>query len=306
MNGVVIKSTGSWYQVRLENGTQMECRMKGKLRLDGIKHTNPVAVGDHVRVEPEPSKNSGLITAIGERSNYIIRKSNNLSKQTQVIAANIDQAMLVATLFMPRTSSGFIDRFLVTAEAYHIPVTLVFNKTDLYTEEANQLVDDYEKLYRSLGYGVLRTSVVNGSGIEDVKNLLQGKVTLIAGHSGVGKSSLINVINPTIAQRTGVISAYSEKGMHTTTFAEMFELLPGSFIIDTPGIKDLGLVEINEQELSHYFPEMRSLLHSCRFNNCRHVNEPGCAVMQALESGQVDAERYHNYLSMLRNEDDRH
>lgn len=306
MKGIVTKSTGSWYTVRLENGNHMECRLKGKFRLDDIKHTNPIAVGDVVTLEQEPEKETGIITELKDRHNYIIRKSNNLSKQTQVLAANIDQALLIVTLFYPRTSTGFIDRFLVTAEAYHIPVTIAFNKIDLYNEDAKQILSEYEKLYQSLGYQTIRTSAVKMEGITDLKNLLQGHVTLLAGHSGVGKSSLINAIHPETERKTGEVSAYSEKGMHTTTFAEMFELMPGSFIIDTPGIKDLGLVDISEQELSHYFPEMRALLNDCRFNNCQHVNEPGCAVLKALQEGKLDEERYRNYLSMLRNEDIHH
>jgi ribosome biogenesis GTPase len=251
-------------------------------------------------------KDTGLIVKLTDRHNYIVRKSNNLSKQTQVLAANMDQAMLIVTLFFPRTSSGFMDRFLVTAEAYHIPVTIVFNKIDLYGEEALTILAQYEKLYQSLGYKTLRTSAAKRMGIDEFQQVLKDKTTLLAGHSGVGKSSLINCINPEIAQRVGAVSNYSEKGMHTTTFAEMFELLPGTFIIDTPGIKDLGLVDIKEQELSHYFPEMRELINECRFNNCKHLNEPGCAVLRALEEGHIDEERYINYLSMLRNEDIHH
>ena len=306
MQGVVTKSTGSWYTVLFKDGRHMECRLKGKFRLDGIKHTNPIAVGDKVTVEQEPDEETGVIIKLSDRHNYIIRKSNNLSKQTQVLAANMDQAMLIVTLFFPRTSSGFMDRFLVTAEAYHIPVTIVFNKIDLYGEEALTILVQYEKLYQSLGYKTLRTSAAKRLGIDEFQQVLKDKTTLLAGHSGVGKSSLINCINPEIAQRVGAVSNYSEKGMHTTTFAEMFELLPDTFIIDTPGIKDLGLVDIIEQELSHYFPEMRELINECRFNNCKHLNEPGCAVLRALEEGHIDEERYISYLSMLRNEDIHH
>lgn len=306
MQGIVTKSTGSWYTVLFKNGQHMECRLKGKFRLDGIKHTNPIAVGDKVTVEQEPDKDTGLIVKLTDRHNYIIRKSNNLSKQTQVLAANMDQALLIVTLFFPRTSSGFMDRFLVTAEAYHIPVTILFNKIDLYSEEALLILAQYEKLYQSLGYKTLRTSAAKRIGIDELQQILKDKTTLLAGHSGVGKSSLINCINPEIAQRVGAVSNYSEKGMHTTTFAEMFELMPETFIIDTPGIKDLGLVDIKEQELSHYFPEMRELINECRFNNCKHLNEPGCAVLRALEEGHIDEERYINYLSMLRNEDIHH
>lgn len=306
MEGTVTKSTGSWYTVRLQNGTFMECRLKGKFRLEGIKHTNPIAVGDKVTIEQEPDKPTAVITALHERHNHIIRKSNNLSKQTQVLAANMDQALLIVTLFYPRTSSGFIDRFLVTAEAYHIPVTMVFNKIDLYGDDALSILTQYEQLYQSLGYQTLRTSAEKGTGIDALKETLQHKTTLLAGHSGVGKSSMINCINPEVAQRVGAVSDYSEKGMHTTTFAEMFELMPGSFIIDTPGIKDLGLVNMSEQELSHYFPEMRERLQHCRFNNCKHLNEPGCAILAAVQNGEIDEERYINYLSMLRNEDIHH
>jgi ribosome biogenesis GTPase / thiamine phosphate phosphatase len=306
MKGVVVKSTGSWYKVRKDEGGMIDCRIRGKFRLDGIRHTNPVTVGDRVEFEPEEDRPGAVIKGIEPRRNYIIRKSNNLSRQTQMLAANMDQALLIVTLFYPRTSSGFIDRFLVTAEAYHIPVVIIFNKIDMYTAESMQVLEEYEKLYGSLGYSTLRSSATRGDGVPELKELLQGKTSLLAGHSGVGKSSLINTIDPATAQKVGEVSGYSEKGMHTTTFAEMFEIMPGAFIIDTPGIKDLGIVDMEGSEISHYFPEMRELLPECRFNNCQHVNEPGCAVLKAVEEGRIDEERYRNYVSILRNEDIRH
>lgn len=301
--GVVVKSTGSWYSVRLENGTYLQCRIKGKFRLDGIKHTNPIAVGDRVDIEYEPGREEAIITRIYERTNYIIRKASNLSKQTHILASNLDQAIVVASLVQPATSLGFIDRFLATAEAYHVKAVIVFNKSDLYKHELKEILDDTVDLYRHIGYQVLVCSATTGEGTDALKEVLQGKTTLISGHSGVGKSSLLNAVEPNLTLRTGEISSYSNKGKHTTTFAEMFELTFGGFIIDTPGIKELGVVDFEKAVVSHYFKEMKALIGKCRFNNCLHENEPGCAVKDAVSNGAISEERYTSYLSILHNED---
>lgn len=303
MEGIVTKSTGSWYSVRLEDGQSVQCRIKGKFRLDGIKHTNPVAVGDRVDFEMEAGRDTGVINKIHERKNYIIRKSSNLSKQTHIIASNLDQAALIISLVQPQTSLGFIDRFLLTAEAYHIPAILVFNKSDLYGGPMQELLEDTMSIYSDIGYTCLLTSAKTGDHIEELKEMLVDKTTLVSGHSGVGKSSLLNGIDPTLQLKTGVISNFTQKGMHTTTFAEMFALKAGGFIIDTPGIKEFGIVDIEEQEISHYFVEMRPFITQCKFNNCRHLNEPGCAVKKAVEEGVIREERYNSYLSILANED---
>lgn len=302
MEGVVIKSTGSWYHV-LVGETEMMCRLKGKFRLAGIKHTNPVTVGDYVIVEPEDGSDNGVITKILERKNHIIRKANNMSKQTHIVAANLDQALLVVTLALPKTSLGFIDRFLVTAEAYHIPAILVFNKCDLFQEELLSWTEETILLYESIGYKCLKTSAVNGNGLNELSNLLKDKTTLISGHSGVGKSTIINAIEPGLNLKTQQISNYSLKGQHTTTFAQMHKLKMGGFIIDTPGIREFGIVEINNSELSHYFKEMKPLIGSCKFNNCIHVNEPDCAVRNALNNNLISPLRYESYLSILNNQD---
>lgn len=303
MEGVVIKSTGSWYQVMNETGQLYSCRIKGKFRLDGIKHTNPIAVGDRVDFELEENRENGVIRTIHPRKNYIIRKASNLSKQTHIIASNLDQALLVASLVQPQTSLGFIDRFLITAEAYHIPVILVFNKSDLYAGPLKDVLDDTMSIYTDIGYTCFETSVVDGTNTTRLKELLMGKTTLVAGHSGVGKSSLLNSISPGLDLRTGSISNFSQKGMHTTTFAEMFTLGFGGSIIDTPGIKEFGIVDFDEAEISHYFREMAAFLPQCRFNNCKHLNEPACAVKQAVEDGLIRPERYESYLKILTKED---
>lgn len=304
MKGTVAKSTGSWYEVRKDDGDYIRCRIKGKFRLDDIKHTNPVTVGDRVVFDMEEGQESGVIHAIEPRKNYIIRKASNLSKQTHIIASNMDQAVLMATIAYPTTSLGFIDRFLVTAEAYHIPAVLIFNKVDLCTNGFSMILDDTIDLYENkVGYRCIRTSAMTGMGIDDVKTLLQNKTTLICGHSGVGKTSLLNAVQPGLELKTGKLSAYHKKGQHTTTFAEMHELPMGGFIIDTPGIREFGVVDIDPAELSHYFREMRPLIGKCRFNNCRHVNEPACAVIKAVEEGSITEERYQSYRSILANED---
>jgi len=305
MQGLITKSTGSWYQVQTPDGQRIDCRIKGKFRMKGITTTNPVAVGDVVDFEMEPDSENGVITNLHQRKNYIIRKAINLSKQAQIIAANLDQALLVVTLASPRTSLGFIDRFLVTAEAYDIPARLIFNKLDLFSDEGLEILADYRSIYENIGYPCFEVSALEGTNINQVQELLKDKVTLFSGHSGVGKSSLINSLLPSLDLRTHMVSEWSDKGMHTTTFAEMFELPQGGFIIDTPGIRELGIIDIEKQELGHFFPEMRERMNECRFNNCRHINEPGCAVLEALENGEIELSRYESYLSIYHGNDTR-
>jgi ribosome biogenesis GTPase len=304
MQGLVTKSTGSWYQVKAGDQT-IDCRIKGKFRTKGITTTNPLAVGDVVDFEMEPEQETGVITNLQQRKNYIIRKSINLSKQAQIIAANLDMALLVVTLASPRTSLGFIDRFLVTAEAYGITACLIFNKLDLFSDEGLEILSEYQAVYENIGYKCYSVSALEGTHIDTVQELLKDKVTLFSGHSGVGKSSLINRLLPDLDLRTHMISDWSDKGMHTTTFAEMFELPQGGYIIDTPGIRELGVIDIEKQELSHFFPEMRELMNQCRFNNCRHINEPGCAVLAAIEEGDIALSRYDSYLSIYNGNDTR-
>jgi ribosome biogenesis GTPase len=305
MQGIITKSTGSWYQVQTPDNQKIDCRIKGKFRIKGITTTNPLAVGDVVDFDMEPEQGTGIITNLHIRQNYIIRKSINLSKQSQIIAANLDQAMLIVTLASPRTSLGFIDRFLVTAEAYAIPAKLIFNKLDLFSGEGLEILADYKAIYEKIGYPCYEVSALEGTNIGQIQSLLKDKVTLFSGHSGVGKSSLINVLLPQLALRTGEVSEWSDKGMHTTTFAEMFELPHGGFIIDTPGIRELGVIDIEKHELGRFFPEMRSRMEDCRFKNCRHINEPGCAVLQALEDGEIELSRYESYLSIYNGNDTR-
>lgn len=305
MRGLVVKSTGSWYTVLGEDGNRVECRIKGKFRTHGIRTTNPVAVGDWVGYELEPDQESAVIVSLEPRRNYIIRKSINLSKQTQIIGANLDQAVLVVTLASPPTSLGFIDRFLVTAEAYSIPAILVFNKLDLFSEEGLEVLDEYMAIYEDIGYPCYAVSAQEGMHIEEIRDLLKDKVTLVSGHSGVGKSTLINAVEPSVTLKTGEISDWSDKGKHTTTFAEMIDLSFGGKLIDTPGIRELGVVDIEKEVLSHFFPEMRARLNECRFNNCRHINEPDCVVLQAVADGEISESRYDSYLSIYHNQDTR-
>lgn len=303
MQGVVIKSTGSWYSV-LSGGSTIDCRIKGVFRIKGIKSTNPIAVGDVVDFEME-GDGKGVIHGIQDRKNYIIRKSINLSKQSHILAANVDQALLIVTLAFPRTSAGFIDRFLLTAEAYHIPTTIVFNKMDLFKgdekflEELNHFIAIYEKI----GYKCHRVSAIEKTDIEQLRNLTKDKTTLIAGHSGVGKSTLVNAMDDQLDLKIGEISDAHNKGKHTTTFAEMHTLAYGGFIIDTPGIKELGLVDMEKEEIGDYFPEMQAIKNECKFNNCIHMNEPKCAVIAAVERGEIAVSRYNSYLSIINGEE---
>lgn len=305
MEGLVTKSTGSWYQVQTDGGKKYDCRIKGIFRMKDIKTTNPVAVGDRVVFELETEQQTGVITKLHERKNYIIRKSINLSKQGQIIAANMDQAFLIVTLASPRTSLGFIDRFLVTAEAYSIPARIIFNKLDLFSEGGLEVLAAYREIYESIGYPCYEVSALKGTHINQVQDALENKISLFSGHSGVGKSSLINALMPELSLRTTQISEWHDKGMHTTTFAEMFELPFGGFLIDTPGIRELGIIDIQPAELSHFFPEMRAKMNQCRFNNCRHINEPGCVVLEAVGNGDIAQSRYDSYLSIYSGQDTR-
>ncbi|MFB5945415.1 ribosome small subunit-dependent GTPase A [Albibacterium profundi] len=298
MKGLVIKSTGSWYQVLASGGEVYSCRIKGKFRIKGIVSTNPIAVGDEVDISLEEDQEKGIITKLHPRRNYIIRKSINLSKSVQIIAANLDQAILVVTLASPMTSLGFIDRFLVTAEAYDIPAVVIFNKLDLFSDEGLEVLEQFEDIYKEIGYRCFRISALEGKNIDELRRNLQNKTTLIAGHSGVGKSTLINQLIPSAELRTGDISAWSEKGKHTTTFAEMLELPEGGFIIDTPGIQEFGVVDIEPQELGHFFPEFRERRNQCKYHNCKHINEPGCAILEAVENEEIAPSRYQSYLSI--------
>jgi len=301
--GIVVRSTGSWYDVREANGNITSCKFKGKFKIAGIKSTNPIAVGDHVSFILLSEENTGLIQKLEPRDNYIIRKSTKLSKQTHIIASNIDFAFLVITLNQPRTSTGFIDRFLVTAEAYHIQAVLVFNKADLFSEEDQKQILDLIEIYENVGYQCLQTSTINEQGMESLKKLMKDKTSLFSGHSGVGKSALVNAIEPGLQLKTGAISQVHQKGKHTTTFAEMHPLHFGGYIIDTPGIKEFGMVDMEKETLSGYFPEMKKRLQLCKFNNCLHVNEPQCAVREAVENGEIAQSRYINYLAILDDED---
>lgn len=309
--GLVIKSTGSWYTVEDENGTTYECKIKGKFRIKGIKNTNPVAVGDRVGFTlqnvsaDENEAQVGLITTIEERKNYIIRRSINLSKQAHIIAANIDQAVLVATLEYPITTTTFIDRFLASAEAYRIPVLIVFNKIDRYNKKHNATLQKYIKTYESIGYKCLTTSAKTGHGLYDLKNAIKDKTNVINGHSGVGKSTLINILEPGLNLKTMEISDIHKTGKHTTTHSELFKLNFGGYIIDTPGIKAFGMLEMEAWEISHYFVEIFKISENCQYNNCSHTHEPGCAVKIAVESGEIAKSRFISYLGMLE-VDDKH
>ena len=305
--GLVIKSTGKWYTVKdLETEKTVSCNIRGKLRIKGIKSTNPVAVGDLVEYYMPENSETGVIKKIHNRKNYIIRKSTNLSKQTQVLAANIDQAILMATIAYPETYPVFIDRFLISAEAYSIPAKLIFNKTDLYNKEQNQYLNTLIEIYQNAGYECFPISVINKTNIDTIKNLLKDKISVISGNSGVGKSSLINLIDSRLDLKTSEISDYHKSGKHTTTFAEMFELSIGGYIIDTPGIRGFGLYDIKKEELFHYIPEIFKISENCKYHNCTHVHEPGCAVQEAVRQGLISKLRYENYLSILFDDETKH
>lgn len=300
MKATVYKSTGSWYIVKDDQGNQFNGRILGKFKIEGLTSTNPIAVGDRVNVETENELESGVtITSIDDRKNYINRTSPANKFQHHIIASNLDQSLLFATLKDPKTSQGFIDRFLITSEAYQVPSVIVFNKADLYKKKETDKFNSVNMIYGSIGYLVKSMSLETGEGVEEVKSLLKDKVTLLSGHSGVGKSSFINILFPEMKLKTQGVSGWSGKGLHTTTFAEMFDLPFGGKIIDTPGIRELGLVDIPKQELAHYLPEMRALINKCQFNDCMHINEPGCAVKTAIEAGTISIDRYLSYLNIL-------
>lgn len=300
MKATVYKSTGSWYVVQNEEGVVLNARILGKFKIDGLTSTNPIAVGDVVTIVAENElEGSVTITEIEDRKNYITRTSPANKHKHHIIASNIDQSLLFATLKDPKTSQGFIDRFLITSEAYQIPSIIVFNKSDLYKEKELEKFAEVKSIYEAIGYKVMGMSIEKNIGVEEVKNLLKDKTTLLSGHSGVGKSSFINIIFPELQLKTQDVSGWSGKGLHTTTFAEMFNLPFGGRIIDTPGIRELGLVDIPKQELSHYFPEMRQLINDCQFNNCMHMNEPGCAVKEAVQAGSIHIDRYISYCNIL-------
>lgn len=304
MKGLVIKNTGSWYTVRTKDGRLVDCKVKGNFRLKGIKSTNPVAIGDYVDFTLLQD-NTALITSIDERRNYIVRKSTNLSKQSHILAANLDQCMLIVTINHPVTTTTFIDRFLATAEAYSIPVVIVFNKTDLYDEDDNLMLQGMIRLYETVGYQCLTVSAKNGEGMDAVVSRLRSNVTLVSGNSGVGKSTFINRLIPGLDLKTSDISDAYNTGKHTTTFSEMYALdEPDSFIIDTPGIKGFGSFDMSKEEISHYFKEIFRFSSGCRFNNCSHTHEPGCAVREAVERHDISESRYNSYLSMLNDENE--
>ena len=299
MTGLVIKNTGSWYLVRTDDGRDVECKVKGTFRLKGIRSTNPVAVGDRVRITGNPG-GTAFITDIEERKNYIIRRSSNLSKQSHILAANLDQCMLVATVNYPETSTTFIDRFLATAEAYRIPTLILFNKIDLYDEDDTRYLDGLVHLYTTIGYPCIKVSALDGRGLDEVKDKLRGAITLFSGNSGVGKSTLLNALLPGTDARTGEISQAHNKGMHTTTFSEMYPVDDaGGYLIDTPGIKGFGTFDMEVEEIGHYFPEIFEASAHCKYGNCTHRQEPGCAVLKAVEEHRISQSRYASYLSML-------
>jgi len=300
MKALVYRSTGSWYIVKDESGNIFNARLKGLFKMDDITSTNPLAVGDVVDIEMEnENEGSVTITKIHNRRNYINRQSPRAKYQHHIIAANIDQSFMVATLKEPKTSEGFIDRFLVASEMYHVPAVIIFNKADLYKKKEQEKFEAWKQMYETIGYTIVLTSVKENLGLEEVRELLKNKTTLISGHSGVGKSSLLNILIPELDIKTQDVSGWSGKGLHTTTFAEMFEIPGGGKIIDTPGMREFGLVDISRQELSHYFPEMRDRLNNCQFNNCLHINEPGCAIKQAVADGEITEDRYVSYYNIL-------
>lgn len=296
--GLVRKNTGSWFYIRTDEGNDIQCKLRGTFRLKDIKTTNPIAVGDRVVYEMNDD-GTGLITQIEQRKNYVIRRSSNLSKQAHIIAANVDLSFLVVTINEPETSTVFIDRFLASAEAYRVPVCLVFNKVDLYDEGDMEYIDALMKLYEYIGYQCIKVSSVTEEGMTELKEKIKNKVTLFSGHSGVGKSTLINSLIPGIELKTGGISEYHNRGMHTTTFSEMVDVPSGGYIIDTPGIKGFGMVDMEKEEIAHYFPEIFEFSKQCRFNNCQHINEPDCAVVEAVENHQISESRYKSYINIM-------
>jgi ribosome biogenesis GTPase / thiamine phosphate phosphatase len=300
MQGLVYKSTGSWYTIKDDSGRWWNGRIKGVLKLDDITSTNPIAVGDRVEFESEnEGESSAIISKIFDRSNYINRQSPRMKSQQHIVAANVDQCLLIATLREPRTSPGFIDRFLVACEMYHVKAAVLFNKADIYRKKEQEQFEKLKAVYEPIGYAVYLLSIKNGEGVNEVISRLKDKTTLVSGHSGVGKSSFINAVFPEKNLRTQDVSGWSGKGQHTTTFAEMYDLPFGGKLIDTPGMKEFGLVDIEKQELSGYFPEMRTRLNNCQFNNCLHVNEPGCAIKQAVVDGEISEDRYVSYYNIL-------
>jgi ribosome biogenesis GTPase len=298
LEGVVIKSTGSWYKVYTKNGEVIPCKLRGAFRVKGIKTTNPVTVGDQVGYEMVSGDKTGVIFDIKPRENYIIRKATKLSKVSHIIAANIDEAFLVVTLAKPRTSTGFIDRFLITSEAYHIPANIIFNKLDIYDSKMREKLASLTEIYQDAGYPCLNVSALRGDNIEQLKTRIRDRISLFAGHSGVGKSALINMLQPGLDLKTKPISEVHQKGIHTTTFAEMIPLDIGGFIIDTPGIKEFGLYDLERETLAERYPEMRALMHECKYYNCTHIHEPGCAVKEAVKQGRIHELRYNNYVAI--------
>ena len=301
-----MRSTGSWYEVLDENKHIWKCRLRGKFKIKGLKTSNPIAVGDRVLFDVEDKiENTGIIHDITQRENYIIRKSVHKTAHGHILAANLDQAVVIMTLNYPRTSLGFLDRFLVSAESFRIPTIIVFNKVDLLSEEEKEYLVDLATMYDEIGYPSIFTSATGNIGIQQFEDILKDKISLISGHSGVGKSTLVNQISPDLDLKTKEISSFANKGVHTTTFSTMFEISENSYIIDTPGIKELGLIDIEKSELSHFFPEMRELLNKCKYHNCKHINEPKCAVIQSVKDGEIQASRYASYLSMMDDDDNR-
>jgi ribosome biogenesis GTPase len=301
--GVVLKSTGSRYRILSNDGNTIECSIRGKLRIQELRTTNPVAVGDNVFFEVDRKSGSGIITEVLERRNYILRKSSNLSKHSQIIAANVDQAFLMITIILPETPVEFIDRFLITAEAYRIPATIVVNKTDLYGGQEIEKMDYLVSMYRKIGYDCVLISVKEKTGLDTLKSRIQSKITLVSGNSGVGKTTLLNTFNPELNLKTEEISDYHKQGKHITTFPEMHQMPFGGFVIDTPGIRGFGVVDMERNEIYHFFREIFRISKNCKFNNCLHLDEPGCAVRTAVENGDIDYLRYRSYLNIMENDD---
>lgn len=306
LKGLVTKTTGSWHTVKTNSGEIVSCTIKGRFRIKGIRLTNPVAVGDIVELKMEEGQEKGVIFKIHPRKNYIIRKSINLAREAHILAANVDQALLMVTLKEPTTFSMFIDRFLVSAEAYKIPAILIFNKTDIYLPEDLKILDDWKRIYEAAGYPCYAISVIKSNGIEDIRRILSGKISVISGNSGVGKSSLINTLIPGAVLKTAEVSSAHLSGKHTTTYPEMLSLDEGGYIIDTPGIRGFGMIDIGKEELYHFFPEIFKMSHACKYHNCTHSHEPDCAVAVAVEEGKISFMRYNNYLAILTDDDDKY